>query len=90
MTTDSTHSFGRYPNLIKDAEIDDLNQAWIADITYVRLPTTFCYLAAILDAYSRKCIGWHLSRFIDTSLTRWGAGDGAGRPPARAEADPPQ
>lgn len=59
----------RYPNLIKDAEIDDLDQAWTADITYVRLPTSFCYLAAILDAYSHKCVGWHLSRFIDTRLT---------------------
>ena len=69
VTTDSAHPFRRYPNLIKDAEIDDLDQAWIADITYIRLPTTFCYLAAILDAYSRKCVGWHLSRFIDTRLT---------------------
>ena len=68
-TTDSAHSFKRYPNLIKDTELDGLDQAWIADITYVRLPTTFCYLAAILDAYSRRCVGWHLSRFIDTHLT---------------------
>ncbi len=70
-TTDSAHSFNRYPNLIKDTEIDGLDQAWIADITYVRLPTTFCYLAALLDAYSRRCVGWHLSRFIDTRLTLW-------------------
>ena len=69
VTTDSTHSFGRYPNLIKGIEIDGLEQVWIADITYVRLPTTFCYLAAILDAYSRKCMGWKLSRLIDTRLT---------------------
>ena len=69
VTTDSTHSFGRYPNLIKGIEIDGLEQVWIADITYVRLPTTFCYLAAILDAYSRKCVGWKLSRLIDTRLT---------------------
>jgi putative transposase len=68
-TTDSAHSFGNYPNLIKDAEIDGLDEAWISDITYVRLPTTFCYLAAILDAYSRKCVGWRLSRWIDTRLT---------------------
>ncbi len=68
-TTDSAHVLGRYPNLIKDVEIDGLDQAWISDITYVRLPTTFCYLAAILDAYSRKCVGWHLSRWIDTHLT---------------------
>lgn len=68
-TTDSTHAFGRYPNLIKDTKLDGLDQVWISDITYVRLPTTFCYLAAVLDAYSRRCVGWHLSRFIDTSLT---------------------
>ncbi len=68
-TTDSAHSFGVYPNLIKERQLDRLDQAWIADITYVRLPTAFCYLAAILDAYSRRCVGWHLSRFIDTSLT---------------------
>ncbi len=70
-TTDSAHAFGRYPNLIKDTKLDRLDQVWISDITYVRLPTTFCYLAAILDAYSRRCIGWHLSRQIDTSLTLW-------------------
>jgi putative transposase len=69
-TTDSDHTFGRYPNLIKDYDIvDGLDQVWISDITYIRLPTTFCYLAAILDAYSRKCVGWHLSRWIDTRLT---------------------
>jgi len=68
-TTDSAHAFARYPNLLKDVEIHGLDRAWISDITYVRLPTSFCYLAAILDAYSRKCVGWHLSRFIDTRLT---------------------
>ncbi len=69
VTTDSAHGFGGYPNLIKDIEIDALNQVWTSDITYIRLPTTFCYLAAILDAYSRKCVGWALSRWIDTRLT---------------------
>jgi putative transposase len=70
-TTDSAHAFGRYPNLTKDLEIDGLDQVWISDITYVRLPASFCYLAAVLDAYSRKCVGWHLSRWIDTRLTLW-------------------
>jgi transposase InsO family protein len=70
-TTDSAHGFGIYPNLVKDTKLDGLDQVWIADITYVRLPRAFCYLAAILDAYSRRCIGWHLSRRIDTSLTLW-------------------
>jgi putative transposase len=68
-TTNSVHSFRSYPNLIKDTDLDRLDQVWIADITYVRLPEAFCYLAAILDAYSRRCVGWHLSRWIDTRLT---------------------
>lgn len=69
-TTDSAHSFRRYPNLIEDIELQGPDEGWVADITYVRLPSTFCYLAAILDAYSRKCVGWHLSsRWIDTRLT---------------------
>ena len=67
-TTDSAHAFGRYPNLIKDTKLDGLDRVWVADITYVRLPATFCYLAAVLDAYSRRCVGWHLSRWIDTRL----------------------
>jgi putative transposase len=69
VTTNSAHAFARYPNLLKDIEIDELDQVWVADITYVRLPTSFCYLAAILDAYSRRCVGWCLSRQIDTNLT---------------------
>jgi len=68
-TTDSAYAFGRYPDLIKDIKIDRLDQAWISDITYLRVPTTFCYLAAILDAYSHRGVGWHLSRWIDASLT---------------------
>ncbi len=68
-TTDSTHSFGRYPNLVKEAAVDAPDVVWSADITYVRLPTSFCYLASIIDDYSRYCVGWSLSRFIDTQLT---------------------
>ena len=64
-TTDSEHSFRRYPNLIEDIEFEGPDECWVADITYVRLPSTFCYLAA----YSRKCVGWHLSRWIETRLT---------------------
>jgi putative transposase len=69
VTTDSAHSFGRYPNLLKEALIDAPDTAWSADITYVRLPMSFCYLASIIDEYSRYCVGWSLSRFIDTRLT---------------------
>src|SRR5215210_5602317 len=45
------------------------DQAWVADITYIRLPTTFAYLACVLDAWSRRCVGWALSRTIDTTVT---------------------
>jgi transposase InsO family protein len=69
VTTDSSHSFRRYPNLIEGTELNGPDEGWVADITYVRLPSAFCYLAAILDAHSRKCVGWHLSRQIDTGLT---------------------
>jgi putative transposase len=69
VTTDSTHGFRTYPNLLASVVLDRLDQAWVADITYIRLPTTFVYLACLLDAYSRRCIGWKLSRQIDTSLT---------------------
>lgn len=68
-TTDSRHAFRRYPNLLADQCLDGPNQAWVADITYVRLPTGFVYLAALLDDWSRYCVGWQLSRAIDTRLT---------------------
>jgi len=68
-TTDSAHSLRSYPNLIKDVEPEGPDRIWLSDITYIRLPTAFCYLAAVLDAYSRYCVGWSLSRWIDTRLT---------------------
>jgi putative transposase len=68
-TTDSDHAWRTYPNLVKGTTFDAPDQAWVADITYIRLPTTFVYLAAILDAYSRRCVGWALARGIDTDLT---------------------
>jgi len=68
-TTDSRHGLGSYPNLLRERMLTGPNQAWVADITYVRLPTTFVYLAAILDAWSRRCVGWELSPRIDTELT---------------------
>ena len=68
-TTDSAHALTIYPNLVKARVLTAINQVWIADMTYVRLPTAFCYLAAILDAFSRRVIGWALSRWIDTALT---------------------
>lgn len=67
-TTKSHHGLGSYPNLLRAQRIDRPNQAWVADLTYIRLPTTFCYLAAILDAFSRRVVGWELSARIDTDL----------------------
>jgi putative transposase len=67
-TTDSKHRFTVYPNLARDLVLTDINQLWVADITYLRLPRAFIYLAAILDAYSRRCIGWALARSIDARL----------------------
>jgi putative transposase len=68
-TTDSKHRFPRYPNLIKGIIIRCLNQVWLSDITYIRIRTGFVYLAAILDAYSRKVIGDAVSTRLDTALT---------------------
>ena len=68
-TTDSRHRFPRYPNLVKGVVISRLNQVWLADITYIRIRTGFVYLAAILDAFSRKVIGYAVSSALDTALT---------------------
>ena len=68
-TTDSNHQLTVYPNLARGLELSNLNQLWVSDITYIRLRREFVYLAVILDAYSRRCIGWALSRHIDTQLT---------------------
>lgn len=68
VTTDSDHSFGVYPNLAQYLELSDINQLWVADITYVRLEQEFVYLAVVLDAYSRRVIGWALSRAMNSGL----------------------
>ena len=68
-TTNSDHQFPLYPNLIRGMAVSRLNQVWIADITYIRIRTGFVFLAAILDAYSRKVIGYAISRRMDTALT---------------------
>jgi putative transposase len=69
VTTDSRHRFASYPNLLREQVVRRPNEAWVADITYIRLPTSFVYLAAILDACSRRVVGWELSPRIDTDLT---------------------
>ncbi len=68
-TTNSEHSQPVFPNLIKDLAVTSLNQVWVADSTYIRILTAFVYLAVILDLFSRKVIGYRLSRHLDTNLT---------------------
>lgn len=67
-TTDSNHSHRVYPNLARDLELSGINQLWVADITYIRLLREFVYLAVILDAYSRRCIGWQLGGSLKAPL----------------------
>ena len=68
ITTDSNHNLPVYKNLIKNTKATRLNQIWIADITYILLANGHIYLAAILDRFSRRCIGWALSKNIDVDL----------------------
>ncbi len=67
-TTDSRHGFTVYPNLAREMVLTDINQLWVADITYIRLRSEFVYLAVILDAYSRRVIGWELSNSLAAEL----------------------
>jgi len=68
-TTDSRHGFTVYPNLARKMMLTDINQLWVADITYIRLSSEFVYLAVILDAYSRRVIGWELDGTLEDLLT---------------------
>lgn len=68
-TTNSEHPYRIYPNLARTISLTGPNQLWVADITYVRLLQGFAYLAVILDAFSRRAIGWALSAHIDTALS---------------------
>jgi transposase InsO family protein len=68
-TTDSDHSRRVYANLAAQMELTGINQLWVADITYIRLATEFVYLAVVIDAFSRRVIGWALDRAIDDDLT---------------------
>ena len=67
-TTDSRHGLPVYPNLARDMELTRINELWIADITYIRLETEFVHLAVVLDAYSRRVIGWALDRTLEDDL----------------------
>jgi len=69
VTTDSSHSRKVYPNLARRMVLTGMDQLWIADITYIRLRDEFVYVAVILDAYSRRVIGWALDRTMEDELT---------------------
>jgi putative transposase len=68
VTTDSDHEFEVYLNLASRMKLTGMNQLWVADITYVRLQKEFVYLAVILDAFSRKVVGWALDRTLAARL----------------------
>lgn len=68
-TTNSEHSFPRYPNLVEQLEIVRPEQVWVCDITYIRLRVEFVYLAVLMDVFTRCIRGWHVGRNLDQSLT---------------------
>ena len=68
-TTDSRHPFPRYPNRVLGPEMVCLDQVWVSDISYIRLPREFVYLAVIMDVFTRGIRGWNLSRNLGQSLT---------------------
>lgn len=69
VTTDSCHNLPVYPNLARKFKPTAINQLWVADITYIRLCTEFVYLAVVLDAFSRRVIGWALGRTLEAELS---------------------
>jgi putative transposase len=81
-TTNSNHSFQRYPNLVMDLAIERPDQVWVGDITYIRLQQEFVYLAVLMDVFTRSIRGWHLARSMEVSLTitALNKGLGKGRP----------
>ncbi|MET2832995.1 IS3 family transposase [Mesorhizobium shangrilense] len=68
-TTDSDHEWPIFPNLAKDVTLDGPNRLWVSDITYVTIAAGFVYVAVILDAWSRKVVGYAIGRSIDVRLT---------------------
>jgi putative transposase len=68
VTTDSRHAWRVVPNLARDLELTDLDQMWVADITYVRLAEEFAFLAVLLDAFSRRVIGWAMDLHLRADL----------------------
>jgi transposase InsO family protein len=68
LTTGSRHPFAIYPNLVPRLVVNGINQLWVADITYLRLRETFLYLAVVLDAHSRRAVGWELGDTLEATL----------------------
>jgi putative transposase len=68
LTTNSNHGRPVYPNVARDLVLTDINRLWVADITYIRLEVEFVYLAVVLDAFSRRVIGWALDRRLEDDL----------------------
>lgn len=68
LTTDSNHPHSVFPNVAAEMELTGINQLWVADITYIRLELEFVYLAVILDAFSRRVVGWALDRTLEAAL----------------------
>jgi putative transposase len=67
-TTDAAHPFAVHPNLLPELTVTGLDQLWVADITYIRVPQEFVSLAVLRDAYSRRCIGWALERYLEAEM----------------------
>jgi transposase InsO family protein len=68
VTTDSRHKLPVYANLARDIKATEINQLWVADITYIRLRSEFVFLAVVLDAFSRRVVGWSLGRTLEAQL----------------------
>ena len=82
-TTDSAHNLPVFPNLARGMALDGPNQLWVADLTYVAVVGRFVYVALVIDAWSRRIVGWAISRSIDTrlALAALEAAIGSRRPP---------
>lgn len=68
-TTNSAHSFHRFPNLVEGLQVERPDQLWVGDLAYVRLREEFVYLAVLMDVFTRSIRGWHLGRSLDGELT---------------------
>ena len=68
-TTDSSHPYPRFPNLVEDLKATRPEQVWVADITYIKLRKEFVYLSVLMDVFTRCIRGWHLGRSLEQELT---------------------